>query len=297
MDKQAFLIMAHSQFNLLCKLISKLDSEYVDIFLHLDKKWSLTDEQINYLREIPVMSQIYFTKRINVMWGGYSQIEAELALIKMATATSSYNYYHLITGQDYPIVSINNIVYFYNKQYNREFINYSNDEFTEKQLNRTKYYWVLRDRCGRNNGIVKNLQRILVGIQKILRVDRNKKFDTPLKMGSAYFDITDKLANWVIENEYIIRERFNNTSCADECFLQTIVYKTQFYNCVFSEYECNNYRFIDWNGGENSGPRVLDESDYEDIISSGCFFARKIDDKKSKKLIDLLNENIDKSKK
>lgn len=289
MKKQAFLIMAHGQFELLCKLICSLDSEYSDIFLHLDKKWVLSKEQINLISKIVVKSDIFITDRINVMWGGYSQIKAELILLKKAISISDYKYYHLISGQDYLIENIENIIKFYNEKDDVEFINYSSDEFCKTQYKRTKYYWLLRDKCGRNNGIIKKVQSVLIVGQKIIGVNRNKRFSTPLKVGSAYFDISHKLAKWIVSNEGKIRERFNNTSCADECFLQTMIYGTEFYKKISKQEKGVNYRFIDWNGGLNSGPRVLNENDYNSIISSRCFFARKIDYHKSRKLITLLD--------
>lgn len=38
-NKHAFLIMAHGQQGILRKLLTMLDDERNDIFLHIDKKW------------------------------------------------------------------------------------------------------------------------------------------------------------------------------------------------------------------------------------------------------------------
>ena len=289
MNKQAFLVMAHTQFNLLCKLIKRLDSEYSDIYLHLDKKWSLSNDEIAYLKRMPKKSKIYITKRINVMWGGDSQIKAELILLKEARLRNKYKYYHLITGQDYPIVDIHEILSFYDNKKEIEFINFSSNEFSETQMHRTKYYWLLRNRCGRDNALGKSIQHALIILQKILRIDRNKKCNLELKVGSAYFDITDSLAEWIIENEYKIMGIFRNSSCGDECFLQTLVYNSKFMNNVFLDEKGTNHRYIDWKGSKNAGPRILNESDYDNIKKSDCFFARKIDEYESKELIELLD--------
>lgn len=289
MNKQAFLVMAHTQFNLLCKLIKRLDSEYSDIYLHLDKKWSLSNDEIAYLKRMSKKSKIYITKRINVMWGGDSQIKAELILLKEARLRNKYKYYHLITGQDYPIVDIHEILSFYDNKKEIEFINFSSNEFSKTQMHRTKYYWLLRNRCGRDNILGKSIQHALIILQKILRIDRNRKCDLELKVGSAYFDITDSLAEWIIENEYKIMKIFRNSSCGDECFLQTLVYNSKFMNNVFLDENGTNHRYIDWNGSKNAGPRILNESDYDNIKKSECFFARKIDEYESKELIELLD--------
>lgn len=39
-------------------------------------------------------------ERTLVTWGGYSQINAELLLLQLATESGIYQYYHLISGSD-----------------------------------------------------------------------------------------------------------------------------------------------------------------------------------------------------
>ena len=93
-DKQAYLLMAHSNLEQLNFLIRSLDSEFSDIFLHLDAKSKINPDEI--VR--PVSSQLYFCDRINVYWAEYSQVQCELNLLRLATRIGKYNYYHLISG-------------------------------------------------------------------------------------------------------------------------------------------------------------------------------------------------------
>ena len=78
MEKHAYLIMAHNQFDLLCKLIRELDDERNDI----DKKAGTIDEK--RFRECVQRSNVFFTDRISVIWGGESLVECELLLFKAA---------------------------------------------------------------------------------------------------------------------------------------------------------------------------------------------------------------------
>ena len=98
-DKQAYLLMAHSNLEQLNFLIRSLDSEFSDIFLHLDAKSKINPDEI--VR--PVSSQLYFCDRINVYWAEYSQVQCELNLLRLATRIGKYNYYHLISGMDFPL--------------------------------------------------------------------------------------------------------------------------------------------------------------------------------------------------
>ena len=54
--KEAILIMAHNNLNILKKTILLLDSEFFDIYIHIDKKSNIN---INELRRICKKSKIY----------------------------------------------------------------------------------------------------------------------------------------------------------------------------------------------------------------------------------------------
>ena len=66
--KQAFLILAHKSDFTFRTLISMLDDENNDIFVHMDKKNRdyNEDEIVNIVKK----SNIYHTERTNVAWGG-----------------------------------------------------------------------------------------------------------------------------------------------------------------------------------------------------------------------------------
>lgn len=84
MNKHAYLIIAHNEFAILEKLITILDAEYNDFYIHIDKK--VKDYDFDRLKKNVNKSQIYISqKRINVHWGGYSQIETELLLMQQCT--------------------------------------------------------------------------------------------------------------------------------------------------------------------------------------------------------------------
>ncbi|RGJ11260.1 hypothetical protein DXD29_07890 [Bifidobacterium pseudocatenulatum] len=105
-DKQAYLLMAHNNLEQLNFLIRSLDSEFSDIFLHLDAKSKINPDEI--VR--PVSSQLYFCDRINVYWAEYSQVQCELNLLRLATRIGKYNYYHLISGMDFPLKNQKEII-------------------------------------------------------------------------------------------------------------------------------------------------------------------------------------------
>ena len=77
--RHAFLIIAHNEFKILQRLVSMLDSEGNDIYIHFDKK----------VKQVPSIhtekSAVFFPQeRIDVRWGNVSQIKTELVLFKAA---------------------------------------------------------------------------------------------------------------------------------------------------------------------------------------------------------------------
>jgi len=68
MGKHAYLIMAHTNMNQLLELVKCLDYEQNDIYIHVDmhfKNFSGEKFQAKF-------SNIFFTKRIKVYWGVFS---------------------------------------------------------------------------------------------------------------------------------------------------------------------------------------------------------------------------------
>ncbi|MGN1262595.1 MAG: glycosyl transferase, partial [Prevotella sp.] len=68
--RHAYLIMAHNEWDLLNTLLSLIDDERNDIFLHIDKK-------VKHMPELyrPKHSGLYFTpERYDVRWGDVGQV-------------------------------------------------------------------------------------------------------------------------------------------------------------------------------------------------------------------------------
>ena len=123
MKKHAYLIMAHNNFEQLNKLLQLLDYEENDIYVHIDKKSKLDKE---YLLKHIKKSNVIFTDRVKVTWGSFSQIQAELVLLK-ESVKNNYEYYHLISGFDLPIRKQEVIHEFFSKNTGKIFVHFRKD--------------------------------------------------------------------------------------------------------------------------------------------------------------------------
>ena len=74
--------MAHNHFDFLKILLKRLDDPRNDIYLHVDRK--ADDFSAREFDSLLSYSQLYFTERMDVHWGGYSQTACELMLLRAA---------------------------------------------------------------------------------------------------------------------------------------------------------------------------------------------------------------------
>ena len=284
--------MAHGNFVQLKKLISLLDYEYHDIYIHIDKKSNITN--LEELKKEAKKSDIYIYKELKVYWGDYSQIETEFFLLKKATR-KKYMYYHLLSGVDFPLTTPEKIYSFFKLNYGKEFINFSQKELKEEVVDRLKYYHFFLKHKNRDNNFFKILELISIFIQKMFRVNRIKK-DEKIQKGANWFSITNNLSEYIISKEDYVKQRYKYTLCCDEVFMQSLVidspYKKKLYKYEYNDYK-SIVRYIDW---ERGGPYTFQTEDYELLIglNKEYFFARKFDEKKDNIIINKIYNYIKK---
>lgn len=274
MYRQAYLIIAHRYDETFKTLLRMLDRDENDIYVHMDLKNKQFDE--DDCRKLIKKSSIYFTKRTSVTWGGYSQINSELILLEMATAHRKYNYYHLLSGQDLPIKSNNEIMNFFKKHQGVEFVAFDKEKFDCDD--RVRYFYPLQEMVGRNRkSFLGRISSAMTLFQKVAHLKRNAEIQ--FQKGPNWFSITDDLARYVIERKEWIRKAFHDTICCDEVFLQTIVINSVFAERIYQYASTKNteeaaMRLVDW---ERGGPYVFKSEDYSELLNSNMFFARKFD--------------------
>lgn len=289
--KHAYLIMAHNEPYILEKLLKLIDDNRNDIYLHIDKKWKNFD--FDYFKKLVKKGNLYFTKRLDVRWGTYSQIECELLLMKTASNNYKYAYYHILSGVDLPLVTQDVIHDFFDEHQGKEFICFDNHKNVDLSiLDRIKYYHFFLSERRSSNIFLKQsfalLYKLSIKIQQIMKVNRLKKIDFKIRKGANWVSITDNLVNYIIQSENFIKKYFEFSLCADEVFLQTVVYNSSFYKKIISYKNDDNFaikRYIDWKRGN---PYIFKKDDFDLLINSGCFFARKFSSIVDKKIIDMI---------
>lgn len=309
MNKHAYLIIAHSNIDQLKILIQLIDDERNDIYLMFDKKnKSLSDIDISTNH-----SKIFFVKQVNIFWGEYSGIEAELRLFKEASK-KKYVYYHLISGQDLPIASQNVIHNFFDNNYGKQFISFQPSNIEEVKdkvkphLLRKFYNDGVRNKSSKLNLFF----RISISMYRrmesfLLRFLFNGRNYNKFKTGSNWVSITHPLVEFIINNEDLIYKLFRRGKVIDELFIQTVVYTNSYFIKQISDskeydYSPNNHlgnlRYI-VKGYNEPHPKVFKSQDFNELKKAsedGYLFARKFDIKTDKQIIEKVYTMLKKGK-
>ncbi|WP_455637988.1 beta-1,6-N-acetylglucosaminyltransferase [Parabacteroides sp.] len=266
--KHAYLIIAHNEFKILKILLSMLDDERNDIYLHIDKKVRNLDLTGFQTKKSKL---IILDKRVDVRWGDFSQIKLELLLFETAYNNGQYMYFHLLSGVDLPIQTQDYIHRFFEVNKGYEFVGYG-FSLKERML---KYYILTRYyRCNNKmlNIIMRIIRRICSISQDLLHYRRNENM--VYCKGANWVSITSDLVSVLLQNKDFILKRFKYTYCGDEFLVQSILWnsalKDNIYNLDDEFLGC--MRFIDWERGE---PYVWKNEDFEELKSSEKLFARK----------------------
>mgnify|MGYP000906350117 FL=1 len=274
--RHAYLITIHKNFRILEQFMKVLDQKGTDFYVLIDKKISTY---------IPKNSKVIELESLKINWGGASQIEAELNLLRRAS-TGSYDYYHFMQGADFPIKTKEEIELFFEINRGCEFIDYEpgNYEFAKYKCD----YWhmfVNYPRYRTSKGL-KILNHSFVKIQKFLRINRH---DRELFHGSALFSITDECAKYILSKEKDIKKRYRYCLAADEVFLQTEIYNSKFRDRLYyNDERYSNARLIDWNRRSGNSPYVFKVEDFDLLINAkNKVFARKFEEEEYK-IIDKL---------
>ena len=278
--RQAILITAYRDLEQLKRLADLFDADF-EIFIHLDRKCREDYAAIGRRQNVHLMS------RYNVEWGDFNHLQAIILLMAEAYAHRDLEYFHLITGSDYPAMPLADFKAYCEQHKEDNYLEHfplPHDEWgAEGGLNRIMYWW-LRPNAHRTAGAW--LTRKLNSLQRRLNLKRNfGYFGGRLYGGGTYWSMSRKAMG--VAMDYLqahpgYLRRFRHTSIAEEVCLPTL-----WANSGIAL--TNNYmRYIDW-GTDGANPQVLTEKDFDNIKASGALFARKMERGASDRLMEMLD--------
>ncbi len=272
MKKQAILIQCHNKPEQINRLISVMPADKFDFYIHIDKKSDIMCKIIH-------KNNVFFSERIDVRWGRFSQVEATLALFKMVDA-SEYSYIHLISGNDFIIKPI---------EYIESFFSNNSAEYIESiELPEKLFVWGAMDRVevwypqfiiDRPSNTVFRALRVIYR-EFVMRTKILKRKNMPVTafyLGSSWFSLTGGCVEWIkeyLKNNPDYTEFFRHGVCVDEVFFQTLVHISPYAKNVANR----NMTYMVWGGSKTGGPNEMKINNLDKMLASDCIFARKFTD-------------------
>lgn len=284
MKRHAYLLLAHAHLSQLKRLLSALDDELNDIYIHLDKKAGFSYED---LKDCCKASTMYFINpRIKVNWGGVSIIRAEMALLKEATK-SEHAYYHFISGMDMPLRSQKSMHEFFEKHNGCEFLEFM--DVDSHAYGRVQYYAPFPE--GSNFFLTNFINHTHKTILKGLHLKQNRGIE--VKKAYQWMSITHDFATFIVKNEKWVDKVFKHTVICDEIFIPTLLWRSPFKNKLFDPTKADiegctpSMRLIDWSRGPSRRhPWTFTSDDFGMLEKSPCLWARKFDENTDSAVID-----------
>lgn len=275
----AYLIIAHAQPDLVGDLVRALRSPVSAAFVHIDRK-----ANIEPFMKLKHDDAILISQRAKVYWGGWSQVQATLNLIRAAvTDGRPFTHFALISGVDYPLVR-SEMLLPYLQGAGLEYINCvpMPSVETEKPLNRL----TVRRREGedRQRGL---RQKIIAAANQCLKRFPERELTECLgtfqpHAGSQWWILSRPMVERALkisdENGALVRT-FKTSQCPDESYFQTIVASS-----VPAERIGRAFTYTDWS--TPNPPAIIDDRHVSILTSpkfrltgpygtAPCLFVRK----------------------
>lgn len=264
--KHAYLIIAHHEFDILNKLIQAIDDERNDIFIHFDKK----------VRNCPSLTAHYsnlyiLEKRIDIRWGHCSQIEAEYLLFETAGIRDEYHYYHLLSGVHLPLKSQNDIHEYFLRLKNKVVLMHVPNSDYQTTLKIRRYNFFMKNFMHQVL-FIRRLNQLLwrfsICIQRELRIFRNR--NQQYVNASNWVSVPHHCITYLLQIKKDVLRKYRFTLCGDEFFIPSELENSYLKDRIYYD---DRLLKCDFEGGAN--PRVYTLADYDELVNSGCLFARK----------------------
>lgn len=289
--KHAILILAHKDFKQLSELIHFFNSQCY-IFIHLDKKCAITKEEEEKLARLPNVVGVY--RKFAVHWAGFSILRCEFFLLKQALKNCDADYFHLFSGQDYPIKPLDEFLAFHELHKGQEFMDFKNLPALDWEGNSFRRFQYFRPNDWVNARSEKGERFIVKLIKWQMKIGYKRRIPDQFERlygGSAWFSLTrkgcDVLLDYTKKHPAFYR-KLNHTFVPEETYVPTVMVNLMPEESIHN----NNYRFVRWRYENGSLPANLSEHHFYKLASNNAFFARKLDYPSCEKLVPLINKYL-----
>jgi hypothetical protein len=283
----AIVVLAHDRPDQLAQLLSALRHPQARIYLHLDRRAELASFTTALLEA--GVRDVVLLPRHATGWGSVQLVDAALEGLTRGVKDEC-DYFTLISGQDFPLRPMEEILAFFEQSGSRSYLEYfplPTPRWRFEGRDRMDFYTYTvlgrRETCiprGEDTSFLNLKGRLLnemLRVRSALKSTRHfPSYLCPFG-GSQWWNLSRAAADYILDfiDEHPDYRRYHeHTLAPDELFFQSILLGTNF----AGEHEIvdDTLRFMRWPEKE-SHPRVLTMDDLPAILESESLFARKFD--------------------
>lgn len=261
--RHAWLIIAHNEFTVLQRLISLLDHEWSDFFIHFDAK----------VKDLPSPSVekgrlFILDRRVDVRWGSVSQIETELVLLEAALEKGPYSHYHILSGTHLPLKPVEELFRFYDSHPDQEVMRFWPEDPGDADFKLRRFHFPLRHYkfgSALSRRLCQLTWQVVIKAQKISGI-RHMKAERFFKTDN-WVSLTEKSCRYMVESRDRILKKYRWSFCGDEYFAASELKVRE-----FNIYDCQKLLYVEF---QYDTPRSFPLADYPELQKTGYWWARK----------------------
>ncbi|WP_410471774.1 beta-1,6-N-acetylglucosaminyltransferase [Faucicola mancuniensis] len=258
MKKHAVLIQTHKPIDYFIQLAKR--EKNVNFYVHFDKK-------VKNFEKVNLENIYYLDNRIDVKWGGFSQVQATLNLFETAFSNSENAYFHLVSGEDVVLQDFDFIEKNWKENFNFAVM------LQCEQNPKYRYRFIMNalhaDSDWQRSFVGKVLTKLQQGFAKVVLYQKLTFF------GSQWFSVTREDWAKILPFVQEYSEFFCQKLVPDEHFLQTLITEKLHNQISLSN---DNKRLIIFDKTVNNGnsPLYLSFEQLQTAKNNGFWFARKV---------------------
>ncbi|HSM82907.1 MAG TPA: beta-1,6-N-acetylglucosaminyltransferase [Nodosilinea sp.] len=288
--KICYLILAHKYPDQLKRLISRLNEPGNSFFIHINKREKeFYQAASEALAEFP---NVHFLPRYKIWWGTFGMTKAVIGGIDViANAGVPYDRVVFISGQDYPIKSNAEIQAFFEKNPDKNYIEFFPLSVANKWTGSVPNPLSIDPG---NFDVASRIKKTCLSFRSrvfFLPVPRKAPFGYVTYGGSFWWNLNreciEYMAAFLAEKREF--ERFAKyLYLPDEMFFNTLLANSPLRHTLVSD----NLRYIDWEKANPQPPAILMMEDFDALKASPALFARKFDKQRDSQILDKIDNEL-----
>lgn len=197
--------------------------------------------------------------------GGSSQIRAERLLLEHAFR-EGYDYVHLISSQDMPLLTAGAFRDFFTEDLYLGFM--EEDDKKRQHVDERIRFWWPTERLDIRKVHLTRLTRL---VNRLFRVNRLQGNDIQIEKGTNWFSMSRAVVPLVLEFDI---KMFEHSYCSDELYVQMAIGKER--GLSLSGGKTKSGRLIDWDRGSPYTFTIEDVPFLRSNVNRNFAFARKV---------------------